>query len=200
MPDENQPVSGTLYDQEQLQQQQPKPEVHPEEQQGFVRQGSVSVKEATLVAWTSPARPFKPRSKDFYVKLFAMATLFAVVIFVIEGIMPVFLIIALLFLFYVLSTVQPENVDYKITNRGIRIGEKLTDWDGLGRFWFEPKVGVEMLNIEAANITGRLEIMVPNESREKVESALEKYLLHESVPPTFLDKAARWAGSRLPLE
>jgi hypothetical protein len=129
-----------------------------------------------------------------------MSILFGVVLFIIDGIMPVLLIIALLFLFYVLSTVKPENIEYKITNIGIYVADKRTDWDRLGRFWFVNRMGADLLAIEAANIAGRMEIMVPDDQREKVEEVIGKYLVHEQIPPTFFDKAAQWASKRLPLE
>lgn len=199
MPNENQQQSGTLYQ---------NPEV-AQDQQTHVEAGqSPSTEEAphrppqekTLLSWSAPSRPFKQRSRDFYVKIVSMSILFGVVLFIIDGIMPVLLIVALLFLFYVLSTVKPENIEYKITNLGVYVADKRTNWDMLGRYWFVNRMGADMLAIEAANIAGRMEIMVPDEHREKVEDVLSKYLIHEQVPPTFFDKAAHWASDRLPLE
>jgi len=159
-----------------------------------------TAQEKTLFNWNSPARPFKPRSRDFYVKVISIAILFGVVLFVIDGIMPVLLIVALLFLFYVLSTVQPEQIQYKVTDKGIYIGEKRTDWDRLGRFWFSDKMGSRILNVEAANLTGKLEIMVPADHEDNITEILKRHLVNETVPPDFLDKAAHWASNRFPLE
>src|SRR5690606_5171194 len=156
--------------------------------------------EKTILTWTAPSRPFRQRSRDFYVKIVSMATLFGVILFIIDGIMPVLRIVALLFLFYVLSTVKPENLEYKITNMGIYVADKRTEWDMLGRFWFVNRLGADLLAIEANNLAGRMEIMVPDDKKKHVKEALSKYLVHEQAPPTFFDKAATWAGDRLPLE
>lgn len=206
MPTENQQQSGTLYQNptpvvESQTDQVPQEQVsQPEQEQPPRQQTKKAPEEKTLFSWSAPSRPFKPRSRDFYVKVVSMAILFGVVLFIIDGIMPVLLIVALLFLFYVLSTVKPEDIEYKLTNRGIYIADRRTDWDTLGRFWFVSRMGADLLAIEASNITGRLEIMVPDSDRDKVEEIIGKYLVHEQVPPTFFDKAARWASDRLPLE
>ena len=77
--------------------------------------------ERNLVTWTAPARPFKRRDRQFYVTTFAIAGIVSLVLFLAEGVMPVILIISLVFLYYVLSTVEPENIEYKATTRGIKI-------------------------------------------------------------------------------
>ena len=82
--------------------------------------------EKDLVIWTAPARPFKRRGRQFYVTVFAIAGIVSLILFLAEGIMPVILIISLVFLYYVLSTVQPEDIEYKVTTKGIRIANKLT--------------------------------------------------------------------------
>src|SRR5690348_11084601 len=79
--------------------------------------------EKDLVVWTAPARPFKRRTRDFYVTIFAMAAVTGLVLFLIDGFLPVILIISLVFLVYVLSTVEPENIQYKITNLGIKMAD-----------------------------------------------------------------------------
>ena len=84
--------------------------------------------ERDLVTWTAPARPFKRRDRQFYVTTFAIAGIVSLVLFLAEGAMPVILIISLVFLYYVLSTVEPESIEYKITNRGIKIAGRLTPW------------------------------------------------------------------------
>ena len=191
MPTEEQPNSSPLHD------SATDTQAEVEAQPQTAKKAEV---EATLVSWEAPSRPFKPRSRDFYVKIISIAVLFGVVLFLIDGIMPVLLIVALLFLFHVLNTVQPENIQYKVTNKGIYIADKGMSWEKFGRFWFMNRAGSEMLVIEAANIAGRLEIIVPEDKRAEVEKTLTEYLVHEEIPPSFFDKAADWASNRLPLE
>lgn len=154
--------------------------------------------EKDLVTWSAPARPFKRRDREFYVTLAAMAGIVALILFLVEGFMPVLLIISLFFLFYVLSTVEPENIEYKITTKGIKIEGRRTDWGNLGRFWFSRRFDHDLLIIESANLPGRIELVISTERKEEVRRALSAYLFEEEVPPSPLDKAANWFSKKLP--
>ena len=154
--------------------------------------------EKVLVTWSAPARPFKRRTREFYVTLLAVAGLIGAITFLIEGIMPVILIGALIFLFYVLSTVPPQVVDYQITTLGVRFAGTLTEWSNLGRFWFTHRWGTDLLIFETYSIPGRLEFVLDPTVKEKAETTLKKYLVMEEVPPSVLDKAAGWASKKLP--
>jgi len=154
--------------------------------------------EKELVSWKAAARPFKRRGKRFYVTVFAMAGIGGVVLFAIEGIMPVVLIIALVFLFYVLSTVEPEEIEYAVTNKGIKIAGKKTEWPYLGRFWFRHQYDSELLAIEASNLVGRMELVIDKDKKSEIKKALSSHLTEEEIPPAYLDKAANWFADKLP--
>jgi len=154
--------------------------------------------EKEILSWTAPARPFKRRNKDFYVTIIAIAGLVGLILFLVDGFMPVLLIISLVFLMYVMSTVEPEQIMYKITTRGIKVVDKRTDWDSMGRFWFTKRFDSELLVIEVAQLPGRMELVVPSERKEEIKKALDTYILHEEIPPSGLDKAANWIGKKLP--
>jgi hypothetical protein len=124
--------------------------------------------------------------------------LLGAILFFIEGLMPVIMLGALVFLFYVLSTVQPENVEYQITNYGVRLAGKLTPWDKLGRFWFVSRLGSDLLVFETFALPGRLELVIDKNNQPEIEKVLKKYLVHEEVAPGVLDKAANWASRKLP--
>ncbi len=154
--------------------------------------------EKDLVIWTAPARPFKRRSRDFYVTVIAMAAVAGVVLFLIEGWLPVVLVISLVFLFYVMSTVEPQNIEYKITNKGIKIAGNLTGWEIMGRFWFTKRLDNELLVIETRSLPGRLELVVNPDIKDQIKKGLSDYLVHEEVPASNLDKAANWFSKRMP--
>jgi len=156
------------------------------------------VKEKVVLSWIAPARPFKRRSRDFYITVVAMASLFGLVLLLVEGFMPILLMISLVFLFYVMSTVEPEDIEYQITNFGVKIAGNLTVWNDLGRFWFTKRLGTELLVIEARNLAGRMEIVIKPEIKEQIKKDLEEKLVHEEVPPSNMDKIANWFSKRLP--
>jgi len=157
-------------------------------------------REKVLFGWKAGSRPFRRRSRDFYIAIISTASLFGAVLFLIEGIMPVLLIAALVFLVYVLSTVEPEQIEYQITNLGIKIADRTTVWNEMGRFWLTSRFNQEILVIEVARIPGRLELVVPAEARDEVLGELSKRLQQEKKSPAFVDKAAHWFSSKLPQE
>jgi len=144
--------------------------------------------EKILLTWQASSRPFKRRSKDFYVTLVTMASVVGLVIFLVEGFMPILLLISLLFLFYVLSTVEPETIEYQITSLGIRIADKTTEWEMMKQFWFTKRFGCELLVIEIFRIPGRIELVIGEGKKTEIKKELEKRLVHQEVPASSLDR------------
>ena len=154
--------------------------------------------ERDLVTWTAPARTFKRRGRKFYVTAFSMAGIISIIIFLAEGIMPVILIISLVFLYYVLSTVQPENIEYKITNRGIKIAGKETGWQYVVRFWFSLRLGSDLLIFDTVTLPGRMELVINPELKDTLKKEISAYVPYEEAPPSTLDKVTNWVAKKLP--
>jgi len=154
--------------------------------------------ERVLVTWTAPARPFKRRDRQFYVTTFAIAGIVSLILFLAEGIMPVILIISLVFLYYVLSTVQPEEIEYKITTKGVKIAAKLTEWQLLNRYWFTKRFDNELMIIDTVMLPGRIEFVINTEIKEKLKKEISAYIPYEEVPPTGIDKITNWFAAKLP--
>ena len=68
--------------------------------------------ERKLLDWSAPARPFKRMNREFWVTIIAMAAIVGLILFFAEGFMPVILIVSIIFLVYVLTTVEPENISF----------------------------------------------------------------------------------------
>lgn len=154
--------------------------------------------ERDLVVWTAPARPFKRRDRQFYVTTFAIAGIVSLVLFLAEGIMPVILIISLVFLYYVLSTVQPEDIEYKITTKGIKIANKLTGWQNLNRYWFTKRFDNDLMIIDTVLLPGRIEFVINSDIKEKLKKEMSAYIPYEEVSPATLDKITTWFAQKLP--
>jgi hypothetical protein len=167
--------------------------LNPEPQAVVIRRES----ERELVTWTAPARPFKRRDKRFYTTVFAIAGIISLVMFLAEGIMPVILIVALVFLYYILSTVPPENIEYKITSKGLKVAGKPTEWPNLTRFCFGDRGG-EILIFETLLIPGRIEIMIDPNIKDDLKREISVYIPYEDIPATGLDRVTDWVSKRLP--
>jgi len=154
--------------------------------------------ERDLVVWSAPARPFKRKDRQFYVTVFSIAALVGLVLFLAEGWMPVILLVSLIFLYYIMNTVEPETIEYKVTTKGIYMAKKRTEWNQLSRFWFTKRLENELLTIETFTFPGRIEFIIPIERKEEIRKTLSSYLLEEEVPPSALDKATDWFAKKLP--
>lgn len=154
--------------------------------------------ERDLVTWIAPARPFKRRDRQFYVTTFAIAGIICLVLFLAEGAMPVILIISLVFLYYVMSTVEPEKIEYKVTTKGIKIAGRLTEWQGMTRFWFGKRFDNDLLIVGTLAIPGRLELVITPEIKDELKKKVSDYIPYEEVPASGLDRVTGWVATKLP--
>lgn len=154
--------------------------------------------ERDLITWTAPARPFKRYGRKFYVTVFSIVGIISIILFIAEGIMPVILLVSLIFLFYVLSTVQPENIEYKITNRGIKIGDTNTSWQNVTSFSFLRKSGTEVLIFNTTSFPGRIELVINENIKESLRKEISAYVQFTEIKPSFLDKSIDWVVKKLP--
>lgn len=154
--------------------------------------------EREIISWKAPSRPFKRYGRRFYVTIFSIVGIISIVLFIAEGIMPVILLISLIFLFYVLSTVTPDEIEYKITNKGIKISGKETPWQEVVRFWFLSKPSGEVLLFDTVRFPGRLQLVFLSGQKEKLKQEISAYVPYEEVPLSALDKLINWIIKKLP--
>lgn len=155
--------------------------------------------EKELLVWTAPARPFKRRNRQFYVTVIAIAAIVGLILFLVDGFLPVILIVSIVFLFYVLSTVEPENIEYKLTSFGIKIADTpRVDWNLTRRFWFTRRFDSDLLVVETLAFPGRLELVIKPELKDEIKEKIKDYVQFEQAPASSLDKAANWFSERLP--
>ena len=151
-----------------------------------------------LYTWRAPARAFKKRTREYWVSIFAIAAVTSFILYIIESIISVVLVIAIVFLYYILSTVEPEVIEYQITDKGVRIGDDLTEMSQFSSFWFGTRFGVEVLILQTYVIPGRLELAVNEKDKKDIQKALSKYLPEEEPEKTNMDKASTWLANKLP--
>ncbi len=154
-----------------------------------------------LYSWQAPIRPFKKRDREFWTTVIAIVFLVGLILFFVKEWFLIAAIISLTFVYYVLSTVEPEKDEYKITNRGIIYGSQTYPWENVNQFWFSEKYGQRVVNFEVrGGLIGRITILIGEGEEKKIKEILLKYLIEEEVKPNFLDKAADWVQKKVPLE
>jgi len=157
--------------------------------------------EKTLIKWTAAERAFKKRDKDFWITAISILVLFSVVLIFIEEFFLIVALVSVLFLYYVLSTVPPQEVDYKITNRGIHFGDSKYSWDILLRFWFRKSLNVELLEFETnLRVPRQISLVIKESDKEEIKKIVLKKLPLVESSPNFVDKLAKWWSDKMPWE
>ena len=157
--------------------------------------------EKTLFKWTAAERAFKKRDKDFWITAISILVLFSVVLVFIEEFFLIVALVSVLFLYYVLSTVPPQEVKYKITNRGIHFGDSKYSWDILLRFWFRKSLNVELLEFETnLRIPRQISLVINESDKEEIKKIVLKKLPLIESSPNFVDKLAKWWNDKMPWE
>lgn len=154
-----------------------------------------------LYSWQAPVRPFKRRDREFWTTIIAIVILVGLILFFVKEWFLIAAIISLTFVYYVLSTVEPEKDEYKITNRGLIYGGQTYPWENINQFWFSEKYGQKVVNLEIrGGFINRITILVGEGDKAKIKEILLKFIIEEEIKPNFLDKAADWIQKKIPLE
>jgi len=152
--------------------------------------------ERVILSWKAPTKVVNRKPREFWVKLVAAATLLGFIFFIAEGVMPVILLISLLFLFYIMSSVEPESAQYSITTRGINISQQKNAWSLFTSFEILKRGEVNFLILNMRTFPGKIELIIENKDVAKIKSALSKYIsLSENTHGGF-DKTSDWISSK----
>lgn len=156
----------------------------------------------TVLEWSAPGRPFKKRTKQYYLTALLIMLLVEIILFLFSEYLLMIVVLSLVFVAFALAAVPPKNFHYRISSEGVTIEDRFFLWKELYDFYFREKEGYETLHIRTeAYIPGELIITLGNEPKDKVKKALLPYLpFREYVKPTFVEKAAEWLSKNFPLE
>jgi len=155
----------------------------------------------TLLEWKAASRLFKKREREYFTTIGSIVFLLAIILLFLQEWFLIVVMVALMFVAYILSTVQPEEVEHKITNRGIFTGGDSYAWAALGRFWFTEKWGQKILHLETLlAFPRRLTLLLGRIDQEQIKKILSDYLLFEEPKKTWIDNASAWLSAHIPLE
>lgn len=156
--------------------------------------------EELVYEWQAPNRPFKERTKQFYTTIITIAALISL-IFALIGQAPMIAVIAaIVFLFYVLSTIPPTKVLTQLTTYGIRQEEQLYYWEELGRFWLDEIHDQPAIHIEVSRFPTRLTLLVGKGDLSILVDILSEVLIMQKPAPTLYEKIGAWLQEKIPLD
>lgn len=156
--------------------------------------------EELLVEWIAPSRPFRKPNRRFFTTITIIGVLIALIMFFANQMLPVAVVFAVVFLTYVLFSIPPGNVHYRLTTYGLRIEDTLYYWEELGRFWFTTQYDIDILHLEVARFPNTLHILLGEIPPESMKEILSEVLLHERPPLTPVEKAGKWLQEKVPLD
>lgn len=157
--------------------------------------------EKEIFSWQAPERSIKRRDKDFWLTVVTIYVLSSIILFFAKEIFLVFAIGAAIFLYYALSTVEPQIIVNKITNRGIYFGQIFYAWVDLANFWFGETSDKPAIYFETYLRLPRQICLIINETdKNKLKDIVIQKL--PLVKPTIssVDKMTKWLAEKLPLE
>lgn len=176
------------------------PQITQPQDEDVIRTGG-GVKFKTLLSWKAPERPYQKRSQEFYKTAGSLAFLFAVILIFFKEWFLIIVIASILFLVYVLSNVPPNEIEHKITNKGIEIAQNKYNWNELGDYWFSNLMGQRVLNIILPfKFPGKLILVLGNQNEKELTNLLDRFLNYQEPNKNFLDKGSEWLSKKLPLE
>jgi hypothetical protein len=157
--------------------------------------------EKTLFEWEAAERSYQKRNKDFWVTAVAILILVSVILIFIKEFFLIMALISVLFLYYALSSVPPEKIKNKITNRGLYFGELRYEWKDLKKFWFKKSMSSDTINFATSLKFPRVvSLVIDPKDTEKLKEIVVKRIPHLESSPTFVDRLTQWFAARLPLE
>jgi hypothetical protein len=156
----------------------------------------------TLLSWTAPGRPFRKRSKQFYLTSLLIALLIEIILFLFSQYVLMFVVASVVFLGFALTSVPPKNFHYKISTEGVMIEDNFHLWQELYDFYFRRLEGEETLHIRTqAFLPGEIILTIGSLHREQVKQAILPFLPYrEYVKPNFAERSGDWLVRNFPLE
>ena len=152
--------------------------------------------------WKAPGRPFRKRSRQYYLNALLIMLLIEVILFLFSQYALMLLVLTLVFASFALSSVPPKDFYYRISSEGIRIEDRFFLWKELYDFYFKTVDGVETIHLRTEDfLPGELIVTLGDMDKEKIKKAIIPYLPYrEYVRPTFMEKSGDWLSKNFPLE
>lgn len=156
----------------------------------------------SIISWKSPVRVFKARSRKYFFKVSLYGLIFILAAIAFGEYFLVGVIIALVFVVYVLASAAPETIEHKITNMGITSGGRAFLWEEMESFWFDKKGDDRLLVVETKlHFPGHLLILLTTISERTLLDLLEKHIHYHAAPVhTLFDKWANFLQKRINFE
>lgn len=158
------------------------------------------MKEKQIIEWESYDRPHKTWTKEFYSTVVVIAFLVSVILFFIEGVMPVVVVWALVFMIWSMNRVEPKLTKTTLTTWGIRSADRLYLYRDMDNFWFETKWSTRLLRVNLNGTPWHVVFVIDPKEENKIKDQVVRFVPMVEPVPTAGDKLTKWLGEKIPLE
>ena len=152
--------------------------------------------EKKILDWESYDRPHKVWGKEFYSSVIVIAFLVSVILFFIEGVMPVVVVWSLVFMLWAMNKTEPKLTNNKMTTWGLRSTDKLYSFEEMNQFWFETKWSTRLLRINLSQSPWHVVFVISENIEDKIKEELSKRVPFMEPVPTAIDKFTKWLGEK----
>jgi hypothetical protein len=156
--------------------------------------------EKVLLEFEAYDRPHKVWTKEFYSSVIVIAFLVSIILYFIEGMMPVLVIWALVFMLWAMAKTEPKMVKVSFTSWGLRATEKIYRYEEMVNFWFETKWGSRLMRINLSGIPWHLVVVIDPQKEEEIKALIGKDVVYLEPETTWIDRVIKWVGEKMPLE
>lgn len=158
------------------------------------------LEEKILFEWEAFERPHKVWSKEFFSSVVVIAFLVSVIFYFIEGLMPVFVVWALVFMVWSMSKTEPRKTSNRLSSWGLKAPERTYRYEEMNNFWFETKWGSRLLRINLVSAPWHLVLVVDPGKETEVKNIMLEHVIYQEPAVTWMDRAIKWVGQKMPLE
>lgn len=157
----------------------------------------------TYFKWNAPSRSFKKRDKEYFVNLGVLVFFISLIFLFFQEFIVIITLWVLFGILYVFSTVEPEQVTHRITDRGVEFAGFEYKWRDLSSFYFAKKNGVNLLFLNTKKaLPGRVYLILgPEIDTDKVYDILKTNIEFIEKPiNSMFDKIVENFSDRFSLE
>lgn len=167
------------------------------------RTGDLPNNPQVIFSWKAPLRAYKKSGSKVLRFYIVLAFLLCIIVYFFGDIILIIPILAVLFLFYVLTVTPPPIVDNKITQFGIETAGVNIRWELLSHFYYTNRFGFHVLTLvgHGPYYLHSFIIVPTNEIREVITQILSQHVMYQESPKrTLTDKLIDWLSHLVPDE
>ncbi len=148
------------------------------------------------IEWKAPEYEFREKSPDWFwaVGIISVALIFLSVIF--KNFLLAVLILVGGFSLILYSAKKPNIVSFSLTPRGIKIGNKIYDYENLKCFWlnYNPPTRKELLIESKKTFMPHVAIILGGQNPNEIRNYLLRFMKEEKIEESLITSIAKLIG------